>query len=164
MTRHFDRLIFAVYYHISILPAVHRTWAAREKTTKKTDGSAFFVRLIKCGRSAQTLRPFSFWWKGWSSVRPTEFSICIRFATDMGVRVPSLPPFRFRHFVAATASRWLLHVTAATTNCCSRFILFCVHGLLPNQSPEPTGVTAAFCPRSHGWFHIVVRPWLSFFR
>jgi hypothetical protein len=34
----------------------------------------------------------------------------------------------------------------------------------PNKSPEPTGVAAAFCPRSRGWFHIVVRPWLSFFR
>ena len=34
----------------------------------------------------------------------------------------------------------------------------------PNKAPEPTGVAAAFYPRSRGWFHIVVRPWLSFFR
>ena len=36
--------------------------------------------------------------------------------------------------------------------------------MTPNKSPEPTGVTAASCPRSRGWFHIAGRPWLSFFR
>ena len=44
------------------------------------------------------------------------------------------------------------------------FMLFSDYQPWPNQSPEPTGVTPFFLPRSRGLFHIVVRPWLSFFR
>jgi hypothetical protein len=45
-----------------------------------------------------------------------------------------------------------------------QIIQISISTMTPNKSPEPTGVTAAFYPRSRGWFHIVVRPWLSFFR
>jgi hypothetical protein len=36
--------------------------------------------------------------------------------------------------------------------------------LMPNKSPEPTAVTHGSCPRDRGFFHIVNRRWLSFFR